>query len=710
MPIPADYAERVYAGVLGKLIGVYLGRPFEGWDFARIMRELGPIKTYVHDRLGVPLVVTDDDIAGTFAFVRALEDHGFDPQLDAARIGETWLNTIVERRTILWWGGIGRSTEETAWRRLAAGIPAPESGSAATNGRTIAEQIGAQIFIDGWALVSPGNAAQAAHLAQEAARVSHDGEAVFAAMLIAVMEALAFVEPDLDRLLDAGLAAIPADCLVARVAADVRQWCAANRDWETTRALIEAQYGYHLYPGACHVIPNHAVVLMALLYGRDDFSRAMLIACTAGWDTDCNAGNVGCLLGIRLGLAGLDSGPDRGGPDRGGPDWRGPIADRLLLSSADGGEAITDAVRVTERLVRSGYRLARQPDPVAPKAGARFHFPFAGSLQGFAVTPSEHAAAVEIAHVQRDAGARGLAVRYRDLDAGRTAIVETPTFMPPEVTSMRTYELMASPTLHPGQTVRAHVLAEANHGAVDVALTLAVYGADDRLERVSGPSLWLSASRDEVLCWTVPDLGGRPVASVGIAITAGSEDARGTIHLDWLDWSGTPEIVLRRPDAPGRFWRRAWVDAVSLTGDTAPSAFQLSQDDGRGLLIYGARDWTSVRVESEITVGLGAGGLAACVQGLRRYYALLLRRPDRLVLLKVWDGAERVLAEQALAWEWGRPVRLGLVARGTTVIGEVAGRTLLEVEDRERPLLRGAVALALETGALSTDAVAISTA
>ena len=25
------YLERVYAGVLGKIIGVYLGRPFEGW-------------------------------------------------------------------------------------------------------------------------------------------------------------------------------------------------------------------------------------------------------------------------------------------------------------------------------------------------------------------------------------------------------------------------------------------------------------------------------------------------------------------------------------------------------------------------------------------------------------------------------------------------------------------------------------------------------
>ena len=42
--LPPDYSERAYAAVLGKLIGVYLGRPFEGWTYQRIMRELGPIE------------------------------------------------------------------------------------------------------------------------------------------------------------------------------------------------------------------------------------------------------------------------------------------------------------------------------------------------------------------------------------------------------------------------------------------------------------------------------------------------------------------------------------------------------------------------------------------------------------------------------------------------------------------------------------------
>jgi hypothetical protein len=56
----SDYPERAYAGVLGKIIGVYLGRPFEGWSHRDILEKLGPIEGYVHERLGVPLVVTDE--------------------------------------------------------------------------------------------------------------------------------------------------------------------------------------------------------------------------------------------------------------------------------------------------------------------------------------------------------------------------------------------------------------------------------------------------------------------------------------------------------------------------------------------------------------------------------------------------------------------------------------------------------------------------
>ena len=32
-----NYKNDIYAGVLGKIIGVYLGRPVEGWTFENII-------------------------------------------------------------------------------------------------------------------------------------------------------------------------------------------------------------------------------------------------------------------------------------------------------------------------------------------------------------------------------------------------------------------------------------------------------------------------------------------------------------------------------------------------------------------------------------------------------------------------------------------------------------------------------------------------
>src|SRR6185369_16191343 len=140
MSFPIDYTEKVYAGILGKIIGVYLGRPFEGWTYDQIMANLGEIKYYVNDRLDLPLrnhqlIVTDDDISGTFTFLRAMPDYGNSMGLTPTQIGQTWLHYIIENRTILWWGGLGNSTEHTAFLRLKDGIPAPRSGSIALNGK-----------------------------------------------------------------------------------------------------------------------------------------------------------------------------------------------------------------------------------------------------------------------------------------------------------------------------------------------------------------------------------------------------------------------------------------------------------------------------------------------------------------------------------------------------------------------------------------------
>ena len=172
----------------------------------------------------MPLIVTDDDISGHLHLPARAGRITATARPHARQIGQTWLNYLIEQRTILWWGGLGNSTEHTAYLRLKAGIPAPASGSIALNGKVVAEQIGAQIFIDGWAMVAPGDPEPAADLARRAGQVSHDGEAIYGAQVLAAMEALAFVERDLDRLLDCGVAQIPRDSIICRLIDDLREW------------------------------------------------------------------------------------------------------------------------------------------------------------------------------------------------------------------------------------------------------------------------------------------------------------------------------------------------------------------------------------------------------------------------------------------------------------------------------------------------------
>jgi ADP-ribosylglycohydrolase len=717
MPLPPDYEERVYAGVLGKIIGVYLGRPFEGWTYDQIMTHLGEINYYVHEKLDVPLIVTDDDISGTFTFLRALPDNGNSLALTPAQIGRTWLNYIIEERTILWWGGLGNSTEHTAYLRLKDGIDAPRSGSIALNSKVVAEQIGAQIFIDGWAMVAPGDPELAADLARRAASVSHDGEAIYGAQVVAAMEAQAFVEADMGKLIDTAVTFIPNNSIIYRLIADLREWHAKEKDWRKTREQIAATYGYDKYGGNCHMVPNHALIIHALLHGEDDFQKTLMIVNTSGWDTDCNSGNVGCLMGIKNGLAGIDA----------GPDFRGPVADRIYLPTADGGQSITDALTTSYQIVNIGRELDGQP-PIAPKNGARFHFELPGSVQGFWADNSIDAkgtTTLENVLGHSELGKRSLAIHYYGITAGRVARVETGTFIPStEVASYfdkRGYSLIASPTLYSGQVVRAGLSADVdNKQPVQANLFHRSYDHEDKLVITKGSDATISPGEHHEFIWKVDDTGGAPIASIGLKI-ASEQRADGTIYLDYLTWDGAPDVTLTKSTAVMRhrptlsgvdapkidMWRRAWVNAVDKFEPRWPEAFRLVQNKGRGLLIQGTRDWSDYQVSSAITPHMvEAAGIAARVQGLRRYYALLLYEASKVRLVKVLNE-ETILAEADFSWQFRGTYSLTLKVVGTRIQAIIDGKPVFDIHDSHNPLTGGAVALICEQGRMATDAVTV---
>jgi hypothetical protein len=206
--------------------------------------------------------------------------------------------------------------------------------------------------------------------------------------------------------------------------------------------------------------------------------------------------------------------------------------------------------------------------------------------------------------------------------------------------------------------------------------------------------------------WQIPDQGGAPIVQIGVSISS-PEPAAGVIYLDWLSWDGSPNVTFRRPDAQGQMWKRQWVNAADYFEDRIGEAFRVIQNRGQGLVITGTREWTDYTVQASLTPHLAkAFGLAVRVQGLERYYALLLSDQNTARLIKRLDG-ETVLAEQSFAWNFDQDYHLQITVQGNQILVTVNGTMLFNVEDVERPLSGGGIALVCEEGHIGTDEVSV---
>jgi ADP-ribosylglycohydrolase len=695
-----DYDRQVYAGVLGKVIGVYMGRPVEGWWRERIVERFGEeLVGYVHEARGVPLVVSDDDITGTFTFVRALEDSGLYADTPPEFFGQTWLNYLIVGETILWWGGMGISTEHTAFLRLQQGHPSPRSGSAALNGTLVAEQIGGQIFIDAFGMVAPGRPELAARLARHAASVSHDGEAVHAAVVVATMVSAAFVEKDMDRLLDIGASFIPPDSTIAAVHRDVRRWARTDRDWRKTYDRIRARYGPDRHGGFCHVVNNHALMVMAWAHAPDDFYQSQMIVNSAGWDTDCNAANVGSVMGVLLGLDGLCA----------RYDFRSPFADRLILPTAEGTRTVSDCLNEALAVARIGRRIMDWPQLPPPKGGAIHHFSMPGALHGYmsedGAFDSRGAADVSHVMVSPDAACGEMQIAFR-VGPGRTARISTPLCLAETKTGSASYRNACVPRLFPGMKVAVDGVAGALEGVVQVRLFVRLMtvppAMDDR--RVYAEPMRLAPGRSFRIAWRIPDLGGLPVQVLGIEF-ASAEAASGLVRVRSVAFSGMPEIqypdpLPEVPTGDGRELVRlpGWlVDADRSCGkfDGKVEAKYFVKNRGQGLVVTGTTDWDDYRFSARVRVPMAdRAGIVARYQGTQRWLALVKAGHRLQLILRQYD--ETLLAETDCPWTPEEFHVLALVLKGPRVTALCDGKPILRGEDRV--LGRGGAGFLFENG------------
>ena len=315
---------------LGKSAGGTLGQPYEGWE--------GPLGLTYYDPVPTDMIPNDDlDLQVLWADCLARQA---EPVVDRDLFGRAW----VEHVHFPW------SEYGIAIRNLKLGIPATWSGR---YDNWFKDGLGAAIRSEIWACLAPGNPELAAKFMREDAMVDHVGEGVNAAVFLAVLESAAFVESDMEKLLDTALAAIPAECGIARAVRDTRRWCAQNRTWSEVFELIKTHYGSEDFT---NTVMNFGFSVMALLMGKGDFGKTVCFAVNCGKDADCTGATVGAILGL------IDP---EGIPE----EWLRPIGRKLVLSPTIVGitppATLDDFVEQLLSL-RERVRLRTAPDAPEP--------------------------------------------------------------------------------------------------------------------------------------------------------------------------------------------------------------------------------------------------------------------------------------------------------------------------------------------------------
>ena len=285
--------DKVLGGWSGKAWGVSYGGPTEFRYKGEIIE--GPL---VLEREGLRRLSGQDDMYVNMALLKAAADHG----LNAPR--EAFAKEFAHGGFLLWHAnGQGR-------QNLLAGVPPDRAGHPFYSPH--ADDIDFQIEADWIGLISPGLPQAAQKICDRVGHLMNYGDGFYGGVFVSAMYAAAFIENDVNRILESGIKALPPDSGYARILRDVQDGYRRHpEDWKATWRLLEDKWNRDKCPWGARqkfnisASLNGAYIALGLLYGRGDYLRTVEIATRAGQDSDCNPANAGGVLGTMLGFKAL---------------------------------------------------------------------------------------------------------------------------------------------------------------------------------------------------------------------------------------------------------------------------------------------------------------------------------------------------------------------------------------------------------------------
>jgi ADP-ribosylglycohydrolase len=310
-PSPAQLANRILGGWLGRIAGCNLGKPIENGDFwtpSRIrayleMADAYPLRDYIPALNPMPGgfqfhrswpettrgalrgSARDDDIDYSILGVWLLEHYGL--ELSPSAVANAWLSFLPYLQVF--------TAERAVMVNLLHNVPIALVGEARNPYR---EWIGALIRADavGWTL--PGRPDAAARLVYFDASLSHRCNGIYAAMWGAALVSLACVAATVGEAVEQSLQYVPVRTRLSEALNGVHDLYRSGCTWEAAVGDIRERFGQYSW---VHSINNACLITAGLLWGEGDFAATVGLTVQGGWDTDSNGATAGSVAGAVLG-------------------------------------------------------------------------------------------------------------------------------------------------------------------------------------------------------------------------------------------------------------------------------------------------------------------------------------------------------------------------------------------------------------------------
>lgn len=222
----------------------------------------------------------NDDITFEIAFLLTLSKYG--KKIKSEQIADNWVSLIP----FAW------SAEDVALKNLLQGVMPPYSGRL---NNPYKEWIGAQMRGAVCGMVAPGQPLKAARLAWIDGQISHYNNGIIGEVFNAVMTSLAFVEKNVRKIVEDTINILPAKSEYYNIVKFALDTCKKAKTAEKAFIICEEEYKkYNLV----HAYPNAAIEVIALWFGEGDYNNTIYLTGMTGLDVDCNAAQVGNIIGI----------------------------------------------------------------------------------------------------------------------------------------------------------------------------------------------------------------------------------------------------------------------------------------------------------------------------------------------------------------------------------------------------------------------------